>query len=161
MPPAHDRCETLEDVRIVFRNFEGREGQYNRAGDRNFSILLDDPNKVRQLERDGWAVKYLKAKEEGEDDQPYLPVAVSYRNRPPRIVLITHRGRNPLSEAEVEMLDWVDIETVDVTLSPYEWAVRGETGIKAYLRTMYVKIHEDPLDLKWSDMQASGGRSDG
>ena len=32
----------MEGVRIIFRNFEGKEGPYNKAGERNFAVLLDD-----------------------------------------------------------------------------------------------------------------------
>lgn len=35
-----DNTILLEDVRIIFRNFAGREGMYNREGDRNFAVLL-------------------------------------------------------------------------------------------------------------------------
>lgn len=144
----NDRNITLEDVTIAFRNFEGKEDVYNRAGDRNFAILLD-PELADRLTRDGWNVKYLKPRDD-EEPQAYIQVAVSYKNRPPKIGMVTSKGMTFLGEAEVEMLDWVDIEIADVTLNPYEWVVNGKSGVKAYLQTLFVKIEEDYLQLKWT-----------
>jgi hypothetical protein len=145
----NDKNLILEDVIIAFRNFEGKEDTYTRAGDRNFAILLDE-KRAAQMERDGWNVKYLKEREEGDGAQPYIQVAVSYKARPPKIGMVTSRGLTYLGEDEVETLDWVDIETADVTLNPYEWAVNGKTGVKAYLQTLFVKIEEDYLQQKWT-----------
>ena len=39
--PANDNTVLMEGVRIIFRNFAGKEGQYNREGDRNFAVLLE------------------------------------------------------------------------------------------------------------------------
>lgn len=139
----------LEDVTIAFRNFEGKEDTYNRAGDRNFAILLDE-DRAAQMERDGWNVKYLKSRDEDEIPQAYIQVAVSYKARPPKIGMVTSNGLTYLGENEVEMLDWVDIEVADVTLNPYEWAVNGKTGVKAYLQTLFIKIEEDYLQQKWT-----------
>ena len=145
----NDRNLILEDVTIAFRNFEGKEDTYNRAGDRNFAILLDE-DRAAQMERDGWNVKYLKARDDEEERQAYIQVAVSYKARPPKIGMVTSNGLTYLGENEVEMLDWVDIEVADVTLNPYEWAVNGKTGTKAYLQTLFIKIEEDYLQQKWT-----------
>jgi hypothetical protein len=151
----------FEDCRIVFRNFEGRETQYNRAGDRNFCVLLP-AEMVDDLTEDGWNVKYLKAREEGVEDQPYLQVSVGYKYKPPKIVMITSRGRNDLSEDMIEMLDWVDIKTVDLIVRPYDWNVGGRSGKAAYVKTLYITINEDALELKYADLEeampARGGR---
>jgi hypothetical protein len=53
----------MEGVRIIFRNFAGKEGQYNREGDRNFGVILPD-DVAQQMLADGWNVKYLKPREE-------------------------------------------------------------------------------------------------
>lgn len=140
---------TIEDVTIAFRNFAGKEDQYNRAGDRNFAILLD--GQAEQLFLDGgWNVKYLKEREEGDGRQAYIQVALSYKVRPPKIGMVTSKGITYLGQDEVEILDWVDIETADVTLNPYDWAVGDKSGRKAYVQTLMVKIQEDYLQEKWT-----------
>lgn len=151
-----DNTVLMENVRIIFRNFSGREGMYNREGDRNFCVLLDRETAERML-RDGWNVKVLAAREEGEEDQPYLPVTVNFKGRPPRVVMITSRGRNTLEEDQVELLDWADIINADLIVRPYEWAVNGKTGIKAYLQSLYVTIQEDELELKYSEVGEPDG----
>lgn len=146
---------TIEDARIAFRNFEGKEDQYNRAGNRNFAVLLP-PEIADQLAEDGWNIKTLKPREEGDIEQPYIQVNVSYKVRPPKIVLLTSRNRTFLDEDTVSMLDWADIEHVDLVFTPYNWTVGNESGIKAYLKTMFIRINEDPLELKYADLMAEG-----
>lgn len=142
---------TIEDARILFRNFAGREGQYNREGDRNFAVVLD-PTVAEQMLQDGWNVKYLKPREEGDEPTPYVQVSVSYKNRPPRIVMVTSRGRTTLPEELVEALDYADLAKVDLIVNPYTWAVSGKTGVKAYLKSLFVTIQEDELERKYADV---------
>jgi len=149
-----DNTVLMEGVRIIFRNFAGKEGQYNREGDRNFAVLLDD-TVASTLAEDGWNVKWLKPREEDEAEEPtqaYLQVSVNFKGRPPRIVLITSRGRTNLDEGSVEMLDWADIQNVDLIVRPYEWVVNNKSGIKAYLQSIYVTIEEDALEKKYAEM---------
>lgn len=158
--PQNDNTVVMEGVRIVFRNFAGKEGMYNREGDRNFAVLLDD--KVAQdMAADGWNIKYLKPREDDEEPEPqaYLSVSVNYKGRPPRVVMITSRGRTNLGEDEVEILDYADIMNVDLIVRPYEWAVNGKTGIKAYLQSIFVTIREDALELKYADVDQVPTRS--
>lgn len=147
----------MEDAQILFRNFQGKEGMYNAEGDRNFCILLDT-NTANQMRRDGWNVKQLKAREEGDTPQDYLQVSVKYRGRngaavrPPVIVMVSSKGRTALSEDECEILDWVDIANVDLIVRPFGWAVNGKSGVKAYLKAIYITIAEDALQLKYQDL---------
>ncbi|QAU06770.1 hypothetical protein SEA_AFLAC_65 [Gordonia phage Aflac] len=153
---------TIENAQIIFRNFAGKEGMYNAEGDRNFCLLLT-PELAETLEKDGWNIKTLKAREEDDEPQPYIQISVKYRGRngntvrPPTIVMITSKGRTSLSEDECEILDWVDIKNVDLIVRPFEWAVNGKTGIKAYLKSIYVTIMEDELALKYADVPEIGG----
>lgn len=150
----------MEGVRIIFRNFAGKEGQYNREGDRNFAVILDE-DVAEDLFRMGMLVKRLKPREEDDIDQPtpYLPVSVNFKGRPPTIFLITTRGRTKLGEDEVELLDWADITNVDLIINPYEWTVGDKGGVKAYLESMYVTIQEDPLAQKYGDIPEVGARA--
>lgn len=148
---ANDNTVVMEGVKIVLRNFAGKEGMYNREGDRNFSVLLD-PKTAQDMAADGWNVKQFKVREEGDEPQDYLPVSVNFNGRPPKIVMITSRGRNLLGEDEVELLDYADIQNVDLIVRPYHWNVSGKTGVKAYLQSIYVTIEEDELELKYADL---------
>ena len=139
----------VEDAQIIFRNFSGKEGQYNREGDRNFAVILDPVLADRMLS-DGWNVRFLDPREEGEDPTPYIQVAVNFKNRPPRVVLITSASRTTLDESSVEVLDWADIKVADLIARGYEWTVNGKSGTKAYLQSLFITIEEDALERKYA-----------
>ncbi len=141
----------IENARIMFRNFAGREQQFNSLGDRNFVVFLD-PGLAEQLKSDGWNVKQLRPREEDDIPQDYMQVAVSYgKGRPPRVVVITSKSRTDLGGEEVEILDYADIKNIDIVINPYSWEVNGNKGIKAYLKTAFVTINEDELELKYAE----------
>lgn len=145
----------LEGVEIIFKNFRGAEGTYNAEGIRGFSVLIDNPEQAKELLALGWALKPLK--NEDDDIEAYhLPVKVNYGGKfPPRIYKITPSTKRKLSleEGTVGMLDYVPVEYVDLVVNPYQWEVRGETGVKAYLQSLFAMIHEDELDIKWADFE--------
>jgi hypothetical protein len=143
---------TFENANIMFRNFEGKEGAYNRAGDRNFAVVLDSETADRMLS-DGWNVKVLDPREEGDSPTPYIPVSVRFDIMPPNIYMITSSGRVRMGEDTVMMLDWANIENVDLIIRAYNWEVNGKSGVKAYLKSMYVTIEEDELEKKYALME--------
>jgi hypothetical protein len=158
MPEIQNRL--IDNARLVFKNFAGREGKYNREGDRSFSVLLDDKTAAEMID-EGWNVKELKARDEGDTPQKYVQVSVRYPSggnkvRPPVIVMITSRGRNSVDEEFAEMIDYVDIANVDLIIRPYAWNVNGNTGVKAYLKSLYVTIAEDELALRYQDVPEIG-----
>ena len=140
----------IEDARVMFRNFAGREQAFNSEGDRNFCVFLDPPL-ANRLSEEGWNVKHLRPREEEDERQAYLQVSVNYaKGRPPRVVLISSKGRTELGAEEVPMLDFADLKTADVVLNPYNWEVNGNKGIKAYLKSGFFTINEDELELKYA-----------
>jgi len=138
----------IEDARIIFRNFAGKEGPFNSEGDRNFCVVLD-PVVGKQMLADGWNIKYLASREDGEEDTPYIQVRVNFKQRPPRVVMITSTSRTALKEDSVETLDWADIQNADLICRGYEWNVNGKSGVKAYLQSLFVTIEEDALERKY------------
>lgn len=141
---------SIEDAKIIFRNFSGKEDKFNQAGDRNFCVILDKDLAERLVE-DGWNVRLLQPREEGDEPIPYLQVKVNYKNIPPKIVLVSSRGKNILDESTVGMVDWAEIENVDLIIKPYNWDINGKKGVKGYVKTMYISILEDEFESKYYD----------
>lgn len=151
MPPRMNNV-TIENCDIAFRNFAGNEETYNPKGSRNFALLLTEKQADDMTEL-GWNVKYLKPRDDEPTGQPFLKVACSFDKKPPKIILVTSRGKTYLDEGTVSMLDHVDIETADITLNPYEWSrPDGSSGVKAYVKTLIIKSVEDYLEMKWDAM---------
>lgn len=141
----------LEDCRIIFRNFSGKEGKYNRAGARNFNVLI--PTDIAtQMAKDGWNVRELPPRDETDEMEYRLEVAVNFSGRPPQVQMITSRGKTRLDEDTVDLLDWADIVNADLIIRPYQWEVNGKKGVKAYLKSLFVTIREDELELKYADV---------
>lgn len=143
---------TLRNVRIIFRNFAGAPTRFNAAGGkRTFSILLNE-TEAQELRSMGFNVKALKQRDPDDDPAFHLPVEVSYRVKPPRIVFISNQGRKRtvIDEDTVGLIDYTEIEKIDLTINPYQWEMENARGVKAYLRTMYVTIREDELDIEYA-----------
>lgn len=145
----------LEGVRLIFRNFAGKPGKFNSEGERNFGVVIDDET-AQVMADDGWNVKMLQPRDEDEDDTPtpWLPVKVKYseKSKPPRIVIVTENNRTNLDEDQVEMVDWADVENVDLMIRAYVWNVNDNTGVSAYLKSAYITIQEDELEKKYAAM---------
>lgn len=145
---------TLENAKLIYRNFSGVAKRFNDKGDRNFNIVLDKAT-ADMLYADGWNVKVKPPREEGEDPQILLKVTVRWDKFPPRIVLVTKNGKTILDEESSEILDWAEIKSVDLVIAPYRWTQPdGKTGITAYLSRMFVNLSENDLEYKHSDISS-------
>ena len=131
----------LEDVFIApgsFRNFSGKEGPFNKTGERQFSVFL--PTDVADILREqGWYVKHKPATREGYEDREQLDIAVGFEYYPPVAKLVSYDGKETyLNEESIGLLDSVDIDRANVEIRPHNWNVNGKTGVKAWLAEITV-----------------------
>ena len=143
----------IDDARIIFKNFEGRGDKFNREGDRNFSLLIEDPNTADALIKEGWNVKIKEGRDEDEGPFMRLPVKVKFTEYGPNVYLITYGRRNKLDEESIACLDNIDIESVDMDICPYDWEVNSRTGRTAYLQSMEVVQRIDRFAARYANMQ--------
>jgi len=146
-----NRQIVFENAKIFWRNFAGKEGRYNPAGRRNFCLAIPD-EMVETMVNDGWNVRQIPPREEGEDPLYYISVAVSFGAYPPKIWIISGKSKTLLDEEAVSALDYAEIENVDLIIRPYTWDVGGRSGIKAYLKKMYITVVQDDLEMKYRAM---------
>ena len=145
-----DKLEVrIDNARITFRNFEGAEGKFNAAGNRNFGIFLET-ELAKKLEAEGWTIKWLNSYED-EPPQALINVKLNFGNYPPNIILVTDGKNTRLDEKNVHVLDFAELEKVDVIIRGYQWEVSGKTGIKAYLKTGIFVLVVDELLKKYAE----------
>lgn len=144
----------IEDARIIYRNFSGAAGKYNREGDRNFLLVITDEDIKDQLVKDGWNVKIKPPREEGDTPLMYLPVKVKFNDRGPIVYLITGRKKNQLDEETVDILDKIDIACIDMVIRPFDWEVNGKEGRAAYLQKIYVTQEVDRFAEKYAEEES-------
>lgn len=143
----------IEHAQVIFKNFAGRERPpYNPAGYRNFCVVLDDKDLIDQLTDDGWNVKSRAPRDEEGEPLFYLPVKIGYNVRPPHVVMVSASGKQTeLDEEGLDILDEVDIAYADIAVNPYNWEMRGNRGVSAYLKTGYFQLEKIPFAEKYSE----------
>lgn len=149
------RKVVLEGAKLFFKNFQGKQGDYNNAGDRNFCVAIGD-ELAEELSAEGWNVKYRKPLPDDPEQyrQPYLCVKVRFDPYPPVIMLITSKGKVPMDEETVDELDRIYMKNVDLIITPYNYPAKNgrPAGVSAYLKALYVTMQEDDLQIKYGDV---------
>ena len=147
----------IDDARIIFRNFRGEGGRFNKEGDRNFAVVIPNQEMAESLLNDvnqygaGWNVKIKAPREEGDDPFIYLPVKVKFNNRGPVIYLESGSHRIRLTEDTISMLDEIDILSVDMDIRPYDDEINGKPFRSAYLQSMLVRQEIDRFAARFAE----------
>ena len=132
----------IDNCRIRFRNFEGRQTDINRLGDRNFVLVIPNMEIAEALMNDkneygvGWNVSI----KEVEDGDPYinLKVKVKFNEWGPKIFVRTGKARIRMTEENVKELDRMTISRIDMDIRPYD----GETKLNGPFRAAYLGAME-------------------
>lgn len=144
----------IDDARIIFRNFRGEGDKYNRAGDRNFAVVIPD-ELAEELKNDvnrygaGWNVRIRNV----EEPFYYLPVKVKFSDYGPVIKLVKNGRLIDLDESTVGQLDRIEIARVDLVIRPYDDTMNGNPFRSAYLQKMYITQHVDRLEERYAEME--------
>lgn len=157
MPSNDERLApiTIENAKVIFKNFRGAPDKFDKQGHKNFHLLLDE-NLAEELRGNGFNVKPLRKRDEDEDQMYHMEVKINMNSRrPPRVVMIGTANGTKLNEVNLDddtigILDSSFILTADLTINPYQWEVRGATGTTAYLQTLYITVELDPLEAKYA-----------
>lgn len=144
----------VDDARIMFPNFEGREEKYNRKGDRNFLLVIPTEEMAQALMERGWNVSIRDKRDEGGDLFMSLKVKVKFNDRGPTIYMNTNGKVNILDEESAGMIDNIDIATVAMDIRPYDWEVSGKCGRTAYLERMDVVQEMDRFAARYHEEEA-------
>ena len=146
------QIDNIDGRDIMFRNFEGRGDKFNREGDRNFSLRINNRDTADALIREGWNVRVKPARDEDEDDFMRLPIKLKFTDFGPNVYLWTGNRRNVLDEETIGMLDQIEIESVNMDVRPYNWTVNGRDGRTAYLQTIEVFQRVDRFAARYAAM---------
>lgn len=144
---------TIENAKITFKNFSGKETEFNSAGSRNFAVILSDDD-AKELADRGWNVRVREPKEGYEDQGNFNTLRVNLRYSEnaainPKVFRISNGRMIQLSENSVGTLDYADIENVDLIIRPYNWTKANRSGTSAYVEEMYVTVKDNPLAEKY------------
>lgn len=144
----------IDDARIIYRNFRGEGGKFNREGDRNFAVVIPKQELADELRNRGWNVKIKPPKDEEDSPFMYLPVKVKFNDRGPQVYLRTGDRVNRLDEETISILDDINIRSVDLDIHPYDWDVNGKSGRTAYLQSIEVIQEIDRFAARYAEEES-------
>jgi len=143
---------------ILWPNFEGRAGDYNNPGERNFCLRLTE-EEYHQLLDAGYTSPKEKVRmtEDGEEYvNRYIPIKVNFNSqRPPQIHQVTRRGLVKLDEDSCALIDRNNIKKASIAFTPYYRKVSNTQT--AYLQEMLVEFEEESFADEYLNDHFSSG----
>lgn len=134
----------IDDCKIIWRNFSGRQTAYNRKGDKNFTLVIPTEDMAEALKNEGYNVKIKPPREEGDVPFMYMRVKINFNDRGPNVYLKSGEEIGQLNEESACVLDDISISRVDMDIIPYDWETNGKKGRTAYLQS--IKVTQDISD---------------
>lgn len=168
MQKRMDRVK-LDSCVLIYKNFSGTGGKFNREGDRNFCVILSE-EEAQALKEAGWNVKRRPPREDGEELPPYLKVKINNDNLESGRIKIYRLDVSPngeprrdnhgdvvkavLTPTTVGQLDSSYIVDAQLILSPYYYDFNGKKGISAYCDQLTAVVQMDAWTAKYEDFNA-------
>lgn len=152
----------IDNATLIFRNFEGRGDMYNRPGDRNFAIRIDDIAMAEELRDRGWNVSIKEGRDEDEGPRMHLKVKLAYKERVdkrgeikitgPNAYLWSSDNRTVLDRETISCLDHIELGKVDLDIRPFDWVVNGREGRSAWLNSIEAHQNIDRFQARYEAM---------
>jgi hypothetical protein len=142
----------IDNARITYRNFAGAATAYNRAGNRNFTLIIEDDETAQELINRGWNVKIKPPRVDGEEPFRTMEVRVKYNNGyGPDAYLRSGAAVVKLTEDTIGRLDKVSIQSVDLDIRAFDWEMPGgKSGRTAYLNSIEVTQRVDRFAARYA-----------
>lgn len=143
-----------EDAQIkwAFSHFDGREDTFNSEGEHNFMIIVPE-DEALEMQKEGWNIKVMEGREEGDPPEYLLKVKISYRFEAPMVYIIKGTRRFRADQSDLIDIKRSTCEQIDVIVSPRPWVQGRESGVSAYVKEMYVKISESRFAAKYEEYE--------
>lgn len=145
----------LSRSRLIWTNFQGREGKYNVEGRRNFNVVLE-PEDAEFMRNEGFNVKEHEPKNPDDDTLYTLKVNVNFKGfKTPTIWMKNNHGKSKLDENGVNVLDWADIIETWMSFNQHVY----QDSKTAYLNTLLVTVRESEYESQFFDEEDSASNT--
>lgn len=149
----------IQNAKIGWTNFAGAPTEYKpQGGFHTFTIFLED-DIAKDLEEQGWNVKWRESKNVEGEIFPTLEVSLSYNpNYPMYDPEVFRICGSRMVELDREGLGILDrdcrqnmVQNVDLGIRSHPWSrPDGRHGVKAYLDFIYVTVEQNPFAEKYA-----------
>ncbi|MBO7450448.1 MAG: hypothetical protein J6U54_08760 [Clostridiales bacterium] len=138
----------INGVPVKYHNFAGVKTDYNREGDVNFEIIIDEETALNMME-DGW---YIKINEDDLGRKEYRIKIRLGEFGDPQVFIIGDDGKAiPFNRGQWKRIDRMTISYVDVEFhqSRKTFMHDGHEYYSAYADNLFVNIVENSLYKKY------------
>jgi hypothetical protein len=145
MARPHYEPIILQDAQLLFPNFSGAPTEYNKAGDRNACVLIDDALAAR-LADIGWNIRIGKSSDPDVVPGKFISFTVKTDSKfPPRLWLV-RPGRRPelMAPEEYNILDFARFQSVSLKINQYIWQEKPQK-VSGFLEEGFFELMPDPL----------------
>lgn len=151
----------IKDAQLLsrpYRNFEGRTGDFNPTGTREFGVIIEDPELAQQMAANLWNVKTITNRDGREfmggikcngEDLHWIKIKVKYKDKkgerltPPNIIIRTENNERNYMEDDLKDLDSADLMDIQLKINVDHQVINGKPMTIGYLSAMRATMIDD------------------